>query len=246
MSCLSAYEPLNTLKPIAPDVWIVDGPVIEMSYGVLRLPFTTRMTLIKLSDGGLWAHSPTPLTPDLRAQIDALGEMRALIAPNKIHYWWLPEWSAAYPDARTYAAPRVRERARDRFDKFDVELGPAAQPEWLGEIEHVLAPGAFMTEAEFFHVPSRTLVLTDMIENFERERVSCAWLRLAMRAAGVLDPNGSMPRDLRLTFRRRKSELRDVVQLMLDWSPARVLLAHGRCYDENADSELKRAFAWVL
>ncbi len=246
MSCLSAYEPLNTLKPVAPDVWIVDGPVIDMTYAMFRLPFTTRMTVIRLSDGGLWLHSPTPLTAELRAEIDALGPIRALIAPNKIHYWWLPEWKAAYPEACAYAAPRVPERSKDHFADFDAVLDGPAPPEWLGEIAQVSAPGSFMTEVEFFHAPSRTLVLTDMIENFERERVQCAGLRFLMRLGGVLEPNGSMPRDLRVTFRKRKPELRDAVQQMIDWSPQRVLLAHGRCYDENADSELKRAFAWIL
>ena len=51
MACLETYEPINTLKPVAPDVWIVDGPVIGMAYFGFHVPFTTRMTVVRLSDG---------------------------------------------------------------------------------------------------------------------------------------------------------------------------------------------------
>jgi hypothetical protein len=37
------YPPLDTLKPVAPDVWIVDGPLIR--FGV---QFPTRMTIIRI------------------------------------------------------------------------------------------------------------------------------------------------------------------------------------------------------
>ena len=91
---------------------------------VFSLPFTTRMTVIRLPDGGLWLHSPTPLDDGLRAEIDALGPVAHIVAPNRIHYWWAGDWKQAYPQARTYAAPKVvAEAARaGRFSAFDEEL----------------------------------------------------------------------------------------------------------------------------
>ena len=53
-----AYTPLNTLRPVAPGIWIIDGPVIHMAAAGLRMPFSTRMTVVMLRDGGLWCHSP--------------------------------------------------------------------------------------------------------------------------------------------------------------------------------------------
>jgi hypothetical protein len=38
--------------------------------------------------------------------------------------------------------------------------------------------GSYMTEIEFFHRASRTLILIDLIENFEREKVGSFFLRL--------------------------------------------------------------------
>ena len=74
---------------------------------LFALPFTTRMTVIRLPEGGLWVHSPTPLDDALKAEIDALGPVAHIVAPNRIHYWWAGDWKQAYPQARTYAAPKV-------------------------------------------------------------------------------------------------------------------------------------------
>ena len=119
MACLETYEPINTLKPVAPDVWIVDGPVIGMAYFGFHVPFTTRMTVVRLGDGSLWLHSPTPAEPALLAAVDALGPVRHLIAPNKIHYWWIGDWKSRYPEATTWAAPGVAAYARKRVAAFD-------------------------------------------------------------------------------------------------------------------------------
>ena len=71
------YQPLNTLKPVADDIWIADGDVTWMNMGILRAPFSTRMTVIRLQDGGLWCHSPIAPNGALFAAIDALGKPNA-------------------------------------------------------------------------------------------------------------------------------------------------------------------------
>jgi hypothetical protein len=58
-----AYSPLNVLKPVARDVWIVDGPEIQFDYAGLRLPFTIRVIVIKLRNGDLLLHSPRHWPP---------------------------------------------------------------------------------------------------------------------------------------------------------------------------------------
>ncbi len=63
MNALRTYDPVGTLKPVASGIWIADGPVIRFRYLGLRLPFTSRMTLVRLADGAIWVHSPTALTP---------------------------------------------------------------------------------------------------------------------------------------------------------------------------------------
>jgi len=239
------YPPLNTLKPVADNVWIVDGPTIMFGMPWPKMPFPTRMTVIRLGDGRLFIHSPTQLTEGLKAEIDALGSVAFLIAPNRIHYWWMPDWKERYAGAEAWLAPRVREQAGKRIDFPASELAGETGHAWDREIATLPVAGSFMTEVVFFHRASRTLVLTDLIENFEPRRLSL-WMRLLTRLGGVADPDGQMPRDMRLTFRKDRDQLAAAVRTMIAWDPERIILAHGRWYDRDGAEELRRAFRWLL
>ncbi|WP_428928000.1 DUF4336 domain-containing protein [Marinibacterium sp. SX1] len=240
----TGYEPLNTLKPVVYGLWLVDGPAIRF-YG---LPFSTRAVVIRLPSGDLWVHSPTRLTPGLRAELAELGPVRHLVAPNWIHYAYLTEWQAAFPGVTSWAAPGVVERARSKGLALHVDhrLGQDAPPDWAGEIDQMIVEGSRThREAVFFHRPTRTLILTDLIENFEGDKMPL-WMRPLLKMAGILAPGGAMPRDMRATFRNGRDQLRGAVERMIDWGPDRVTLAHGQWFETGGVAELKRAFAWVL
>lgn len=240
----AVYQPIDTLKSVAEDVWIVDGPEIRFGPPGLKMPFPTRMTVVRLAQG-LFVHSPTELTAGLRAEIEALGKVRWIVGPNRIHYWWIPQWHDAFPDAAVFLAPRIREQAGDHIAFAACRLEGADRYPWDAEIATLPVAGSYMTEVEFFHRPSRTLVLTDLIENFEPRGLSLG-MRLLTRLGGVQDPHGSMPRDMRASFSGRRAELRKAVQTMIDWAPERVILAHGRWYARDGAAELRRAFRWLL
>ena len=205
------------------------------------------MTVIRLGAGDLFIHSPTPLTRSLKAEIERAGKVRFIVGPNRIHYWWIPEWQAAFPQADVYLAPRIREQARGRIAFDSLALERAAGYPWDGEIATLPVVGGFMTEVEFFHRASRTLVLTDLIENFEPEKIGSLFLRLLMWIGGVTPPHGGLPRDLRLTFTwRHRRELRAAVETMIAWNPERIVIAHGKWHQTNGAEELRRAFPWLL
>lgn len=239
----TGYEPLDTPKPVARDIWIVDGPAIRF-YG---LPFSTRATILRLADGGLWVHSPTRLTETLAGKVAALGPVRHLVAPNWIYYAYVGAWQARFPQAESWAAPGVAERAARRgMDlRFDHALEQVPPASWAGQIDQMIVRGSKIhREAVFFHRASRTLILTDLIENFEPGKLG-VWFRLAARLAGIRDPDGKAPIDMRQTFRDRAA-LREDVARMIGWAPERVILAHGRWYERNGTAELRRAFRWAL
>src|SRR5215470_3633837 len=100
------YEPLNQYKPVAPDIGIVDGPVEYLTVAGIRLPlpFTTRMTVVRLGSGDLFLHSPIAFDRVLAERLRALGTVRHLVSPNQFHYAHIVEWSRAFPDAITWAS----------------------------------------------------------------------------------------------------------------------------------------------
>lgn len=238
------YPPINTLKRIADDLWIVDGPLIRFGLPWLKMPFPTRMTIVRLAGGGLFVHSPTPLTPSLQAEVEREGSPRWIVGPNRIHYWWIPDWAAAFPGAAVYLALRIKEQARGRITGETLPLDSDRGYPWDAEIATLPVPGRFMTEVVFFHRPSRTLILTDFIENFELWKIGSALWRCLTRFGSVRDPDGSMPRDMRLSY--PKQVVRVAVETMIGWNPERIILAHGRWYESNGAAELRRAFRWVL
>ena len=239
----TGYEPLYRLKPVAPDIWIADGGWIRF-YG---LPFPTRMTVVRLACGGIWVHSPIADTEGLSDAVEALGTVRHLIAPNWIHYAWMPGWQARFPDALTWGSPGVVARAASRGVRLhlDHELGDTAPEDWAGQIDQRLADSGHHREVVFHHHASRTLILTDLIENFEHAKMPW-WSRPLLGLGRVCDPDGRMPRDMALSFRRRPDHLRNLVETMLDWAPERVILAHGRWYERDGTAELRRAFRDVI
>lgn len=238
------YDPLGILKPVDEDIWIVDGPLIRFH----GLPFPTRMTVVRLGDGSLWLHSPTALDPSLQAALQAEGPIRHLVAPNWIHYAHVADWKSCLPDALAWASPGVRERAASRgvAVTFDRDLGPVAPAEWAAQIDQRTVGGSRVhREVVFFHRPSATLILTDLIENFEPARLPW-WMRPLTRLAGIAAPHGGMPRDMAATFRKGRGELRAAVEWMLERRPRRVIIAHGEWFDTGGEAVLRRAFDWVL
>jgi hypothetical protein len=241
------YEPINTLKPVGEHIWVVDGPIVRMAFPGGSMSFPTRMVVVRLANGDLFLWSPTEAEEGLRAEIDALGPVRHLVSPNKIHYAHIAEWKRAYPGATAWASPGVRERAASQGVgvDFDADLGDLPEEAWSGDLDQLVFQGSrFMEEVVFFHRGTRTLILADLIENFEAGKVGGlrAWL---VRLAGAADPDGKAPIDLRLTFWGRKKAARAAYERMVSWRPDRVIVAHGRWYDRDGTAELRRAFRWL-
>jgi hypothetical protein len=149
----SLYEPINVYKPVAPNIGIVDGPFEYLTVGgaKLPLPFTTRMTVVRLPNNDLFLHSPIKFEEGLANELLGLGAVRHLVSPNQFHYAHIGEWATAFPNAVSWASPRVRERARARRVDVDFtrDLGTSPPEEWREEIDQTLFPAA-ISRSSFF------------------------------------------------------------------------------------------------
>src|SRR3546814_18523842 len=91
------------------------------------------MTIVRL-EGRLFIHSPTVLSPTLRAAINELGTPQWIIGPNTIHYWWVGEWKRAFPNACVFLAPDIPKRAKRRVDYPFVTLDHATAWPWSHQL----------------------------------------------------------------------------------------------------------------
>lgn len=100
---------------------MVDGPIVRMAYLGVSIPFPTRMVVVRLQSGDLFLWSPTEPDDRLLSQVDALGPVKHLVSPNKIHYANIGAWKRTYPEAIAWASPGVRQRAASQG--VEVALG---------------------------------------------------------------------------------------------------------------------------
>jgi hypothetical protein len=238
------YLPLDTLKPITDGVYIVDS----LLPGLLGKLVAVRMTVVVLPDGGLLLHSPTRLTEALKAELDALGVIRHIIAPNSYHYLFVGQWLQHRPDAVTWGAPGLRARppvikSGIRIDKDLTDAGPL---DWGGVFELVFIDGAGgFHEVEFFHKPTKTLILTDIIQNLEASKIP-PFMRPLLRMAGVVAPHGRAPVYLRASLYKHRMSVGSAVVKMFAFQPARVVFAHGKWFDTDAVASMRRSLNWLF
>ncbi|MGY5453065.1 DUF4336 domain-containing protein [Agarivorans sp. MS3-6] len=225
---------------LADKVWIFNGKAVPF----LGLPYTTRMTVIRLANGDLWVHSPIELTEDVQTQVEQLGRVSHLIAPNHLHHLFLADWQAAYPNAKSYGTPELIKKRSDLV--FDASFNEQPLWPWSEELDQVLFTGSpFMEECVFFHRASGALIVTDLIENFSGDNFSY-WQRVLAKATGILAPNGKMPIDWRLSFMFGKTTARKHLSVIFGWKPTVIVMAHGVIVDREAMTFLTRSFSWLI
>lgn len=222
-------------RPLAEDLWAFDRPL-----RVFGLAVGSRMTAVRLADGSLFLHSPVALDPSTRASLEALGPVRHVVAPNKVHHFFVGGYAEAWPEARFFAAPGLPEKRRDL--RFDGVLGDQAPPGWSGQIDQHLFRGApYLNEVVFLHRASGTLVLTDLAMNFRSSdsRLTRLWLR----AMGIHGRFGAS-RLLRAIVRDRRAA-RESLDRILSWDFDRIVVSHGVVLQRHARRLLREAWSWL-
>ncbi|HZW50689.1 MAG TPA: DUF4336 domain-containing protein, partial [Rudaea sp.] len=89
------------LEQFGPSLYVAEGPIVSF----FGFPYPTRMAVARLADGNVWVWSPVALTPELADAVNAIGPVRHIVSPNKLHHLFLHEWVEHWPDARLYAPP---------------------------------------------------------------------------------------------------------------------------------------------
>ncbi len=228
------------MQSFGESIWIMAGDAVRM-YGVL--PFTTRMTVVRLASGGLWLQSPVLPTPERRHAVNQLGPVAYLVAPNKIHSLGIEPWKQLYPAAKVWVSPAFERR--HPAIAVDAVLTNEAEAPWRDEIDLCVIEGhPVLDEVAFLHRASKTLIITDVIQKHEAAGETWIW-RGVKRMAGILGENGGVPLDIRLTF-RDKQALRRSLETILGWDFDNLIIAHGHCLQGGAKEAVGRAFQWVM
>ena len=230
-------------EQLGPDLWVADGGIVSF----FGFDYPTRMVVVRLEDGGLWVWSPIALSDELEDAVRALGPVRHLVSPNKLHHLFLGAWKAKFPEAKLWGPASTV--ARFGALGFAGTLTDDAPADWAGQIDQFYFDNSrFLDELIFFHRKSRTAIIGDLSQPFSKsflKRQWPWWLRPIARRARMVEGWGYPPFEVRFTFRHRASA-RVKVRALIDEGPERVVMAHGEIVRSGGADYLRRAFSWLL
>jgi hypothetical protein len=231
------------LELLGQEIWFADGGIVSFK----GFDYPTRMAVVRLSDGGLWLWSPVGKTAAIENQIRALGPVRHIVSPNKLHYLFLGEWHATFPEAKLWATAETMEKCPDL--PFIAALADNAPAAWKGQIDQFYFTNSlFMDELIFFHRGSRTAIIADLSQTFTEAFLETYWpwwMRPVARVSKMMEGKGYPPIDYRISFRHRASA-RPKIRALVDEHPEHVIVAHGQIVRAGGQAFLRRAFAWLL
>lgn len=228
------------LHEFGKNLWIAEGPLVR-DMGLL---FPTRMTVTKLATGDLWVSSPVAVPSETLGEIVGKGPVRYLVAGTPRHVWRLSDWHNLFPEAELWGPKPSPLTLKKGHLPFTGILGDTPPTGWAVDLDQFPFKGnPLIEEVIFFHKPSRTVILDDLIQNvppLEGKPLRNAIFRLA----GAAYPNGGVPLDGRLTFVHRDLARRSLEKL-LSWDFDKLILAHGVCIEKDAKPFVERAFSWL-
>jgi hypothetical protein len=223
------------LRALANDLWVAERP-----QRFLGVEMGTRMAVVRLDDGGLFLHSPVALDAETRRDIDALGPVRAVVAPNKYHHLYVGDYFTAYPEAEIFAAPGLAEKRRDL--RFHGTLADEPASLWAGQIEQLVFRALpALNDVLFCHRRSRTLIATDLVFNMQSHPSLVT--RLVFRLDGAYGKFG--PSRLWRLLTRDRAAARAAIERILVWDFDRVIMAHGEVLESGGREAIRAAFAWL-
>jgi hypothetical protein len=224
------------MQQLHSDIWVADSPL-----RFLGLEIGARMTVVRLPGPRLLLHSPVAPTAELVREVEALGPVAYLVAPNRFHHLSLGEWQRACPEALAYVAPGLDKKRPDL--KIAGVLTDEPEPGWAGTVDQVLVSGfPLANEVVFFHRPSNTLVATDLAFNVGSSSPPLTRIAFRLsRAYGRLSPTL-----LERLFVRDRPAFRRSLERIFEWPFERVVVAHGQVSETGGREELIRGYSWVL
>ncbi len=231
------------LKQIDCDLWVVERP-----FKFFGLEVGTRMTIVRLKTGDLITISPIKIDRETVEQIDNLGKVKYIIAPNLYHHLFIQDFRSIYPDAQLWATSSLTEKRPDLA--IDIPITDK-QNNLFDEIDYLLFDG-FQTllpngytplnEYVFCHRASRTLILTDTAFHFDESFVPLTQL-VAKLTGGykILRPS-----PLEKIATQDKQSVKNAVDRVLLWDFDRVIVAHGSILETGGKQQFKAGYDWFF
>jgi hypothetical protein len=191
------------------------------------------MVLARLQDGRIVMHNAIALDESSMAEIDAWGEVAAILIPNAFHRQDAAIMQARYPKAQVYA-PRGALKAAGKATACSGTYAevPSDSTVKARELEGIGArEGVVIVHSE----DGASVVFCDTVLNLPKMTGPIGFM---LSPTGVL----SVPRVTRWLFAKDKQALQnDLLSLAATQNLARVIPGHGKVVSTEAAAQLRVA-----
>ncbi|HEY5769982.1 MAG TPA: hypothetical protein VIS71_09060 [Terrimicrobium sp.] len=219
------------MRQLADNLWIKSYPL-----PVLGTNHGRTVTLLRLRSGRLVVHSMAPFSSAEVDEVRGLGQPGWLVEAMLLHDTYARHGRDAFPEVPFLAPPGFGEAVR--FPTFSLLPAPG---EWAGEIEVIELAGApRLKEYAFVHVPTRSLIVADLIFNFSpHER---GWERFFHRYIAGFKRYPGMSRIFRFFIKDRAAFRASIGKIMAaDFD--RIIVGHGNVIEKDGKRLLRQALA---
>ncbi len=201
-----------------------------------------RSTLLGVGSGELMVISPLRMDDALAARVSALGRVTHIVSPNKFHHLFVGDAAARWPDAQVHLAGGLPAKLGKLGRAVPSHLAlPEGMPRDVQAIPVEGMPA--LDETLFFHAPSRTLVVTDLVFHVLGPTQGLL-TGLILRLVGA-HQKLAQGLELRFMVRDREATRQSLERVMaLDFT--RLVMAHGVVVEEDAKERLRHALRYML
>jgi hypothetical protein len=169
--------------------------------------------------------------------LDKLGTVKWIVAPSVMHDLFLGPYTRQFPNAEFYGARGLEQR----FPWIPFETFPDVSP-WAEELVYLELGGMpKINEVVFYHRPSRTLIVADLLFNLQADQNT--WGRLMMRMIGIYKCTGAS-RLFRSFIKDRSAFRASLDRILQEWDFDRIVMGHGEVIETGGKEVLRKAYEW--
>jgi hypothetical protein len=220
------------------------GPMLDLNdriktvVGDIHMPigdFPRRMTVVRLSGGGLVIYSAISLNDDEMAALEAWGTPAFLVVPSERHRLDAPAWKARYPAIQVIAPEGSRAKVAEAVavDASSADFGDPG-------VRLIDVPGtgrrenALEVEAE----DGLTLIVNEIIADVHGIGRLRGWL---LRLMGFQGDEAQVPVGPRMQFKKGLADLADQFRRWANRPDlTRIVVSHGDVIDKDPAAVLWR------
>lgn len=227
----------SVFEVVVPDsIWVTERPIW---FSGVRL--RSRTTVVRLAGDALWVHSPCTPTEDVCAALDALGEVRWVVVPNRFHHLQAPATAARYSNALVVGPKSAQ--SRNPHVTLNMGIDDPAYIRSTPELTSIQLRGVpFLDETVFFHPASGCLIAADLLMS-ACARDHWTW-RIAARIFGRYGKVGTPP-DVRMHTRASTAVAESIAQ-MRALPLQQILVAHADPITDRPVQQLAEAWNFAI